>query len=81
MASSVGQPTVLRRPLQLLYPLEVHKCDGDVMPITDGAQVTDTANNADATAAVSESEPLCRSDRVASRNARQFIRLQSEDNF
>ena len=25
--SSVNRPTVLRRPLQLLYPLEVHQCD------------------------------------------------------
>ena len=69
VASSVGRPTVLRRPLQLLYPLEVHKCDGDVMPITDEAQVTDTANNNDAITAVSESEPLHRSNCVASRNA------------
>ena len=32
--SSVGRPITLRRPLQLLYPLEVSRCDGDVMPLT-----------------------------------------------
>ena len=64
VASSVGRSTVLR---QLLYPLEVHKCDGDAMPITNEAQATDTANNDYATTAVSGSEPLRRSNRVASR--------------
>ena len=67
VASSVGRSTVLRHPLQLLYPLEVHKCDGDAMPITNEAQATDTANNDYATTAVSGSEPLHRSNHVASR--------------
>ena len=73
VASSVNRPTVLRRPLQLLYPLEVHQCDGDVT-VDDAQQVIDAANT-DAADAVTGSEPRCHFNRVASRNAR----LQSEN--
>lgn len=56
VASSVGRPTVLRRLLQLLYPLEVQQCDGNVMPTTDDAQrVTDVANDDADTVTGSES--------------------------
>ena len=79
--ASTGRPTVLRRPVQLLYPLEVHNCDGVGMPRTDDAQVTNTDNDGDASAAVTESQPRRRSKRVASRYAREIIRLQSENDF
>ena len=79
VASSAGRPTMLRRPLQLLYPLEVQQCDGGVMPDTaDAHKESDTANN-DTADAFTGSEPRRCSNRVASRNAREFIRLQSED--
>lgn len=57
VASSVGRPILLRRPLQLLYPLEVHQCNGDVVPTTDDTQQVISANDDDAADAVIESEP------------------------
>ena len=79
VVSSAGRPTMLRRPLQLLYPLEVQQCDGDVMPDTvDTHEASDTAND-DTADAFTGSEPQRRSNHVASRNAREFIWLQSED--
>ena len=60
-AASTGRPTVLRRPVQLLYPLEVHNCDGVGTPRTDDAQVTDTDNDGDASSAVTETQPRRRS--------------------
>ena len=78
VAFSVRRPTVLRHPLQLLYPLEVHQCDGDVMLTTDDAQRVIDAANDDADT-VTGSEPRRHSNHVTSRNAREFIRLQSED--
>ena len=68
VACSVGRPTTLRHPVQLLYPLEVSQCDREVMPC------------ADTTSNVTETE-LRRSTRDASKIAQQFIGLQAEDDF
>ena len=78
VASSAGQPTVLRRPLQLLYTLEIHQCDGDEMPDTNDEQKATEPANDDATSPVAASKPRRRSNCVTSRNTRQFIHLQSE---
>ena len=78
VASSAGRPTTLRHLLQLLYPLEVHQRDGDEMQDTDDTQKVTGPDNDDAASPETGSKPRCHSNRVASRNAREFVRLQSE---
>jgi len=86
VASSESRPTLLRRPLQLLYPLEVHRCNDDLVSNADGTQPgTETAEDApsdqDNNCGQPESEqvPRRQSRRIAAKNAREIIRIQTED--
>ena len=108
VASADRRPTLLRRPLQLLYPLEIHdKIDSsssgnDAVGNDSARQSPDAADNdsdrqspdaadndsnrqsPDAAANVSDRStvnqvPRSRLRRVAAENAREIIRIQTED--
>ena len=85
--SSGKRSTLLRRPVQLLCPLEVHQCcdavDSDASipavndrdPLDHETEVADSGGELEPT----QGEPRCRSKRTAARNAREMIRIQAED--
>ena len=65
-----NRPTYLQRPVQLLYPLEVHSLEGTTVP---SEQSPDANGNG-------ESERLSsRPRRAAAQNAREIIKVLSED--
>ena len=65
VASSAGQPTTLRCPLQHLNPLNVKQCDGDEVQDTDDTQKVTGPDNDYAASPVTGSEPRRCYNRVA----------------
>ena len=95
--SSGDRVTLLRRPVQLLYPLEVRYCDdsnGSDVPstrVTDGLSTrqtervpqngtgTDDDPEMETSGVPEGPQAVRRSQRVAARNARELIRIQTMD--
>ena len=89
--SSDKRSTLLRRPLQLLYPLEVHHCCDTVDNHVSNSNTTppeieqcectevDTNDLADSDQPNSTQIPRRRSRRIAAGNAREIIHIQAED--
>jgi hypothetical protein len=78
--------SLLRRPLQLLYPLEVHQSDAVADQSSDSDNGTQPASedsndlvDGDQPNETRTQVPRRQSRRVAASNAREMIRIQSED--
>ena len=79
--STDNRSTLLRRPLQLLYPLEVRQqLDDQVSNSNEDQDITDNDVPGDP-ANDTHPEPVQerQSRRIAARNAREIIRIQAED--
>lgn len=89
-----NRPSHLRRPIQLLYPLQVHSlADANDRDTSDSGVVDNlsaletgqgaTSNGSEATQnnmpPPPQSEPNSPPKRIAARNAREFMRIQAED--
>ncbi len=98
VASADRRPTLLRRPLQLLYPLEIHDKETtlltmilidkvpmkptmillDKVSMNDSDRQSPDADNVSDRSTVKQ-VPRSRSRRIAAKNAREIIRILTED--